>query len=136
MSAILEVKGVTVTFGGVHAVKDVSFEVKCGGLLGLIGPNGAGKTTTLRMVTGVIRPQVGRVLLDGIDVTSTGVVERVRAGLAMSQQIVRPFLDMSAEENVALAAGWQRTRSPLRALFAFDRTAELDVARQLLDKLA
>ena len=135
MSAILEVSKVTVSFGGVHAVEDVSFHLRRGELLGLIGPNGAGKTTTLRAVTGVIRPNVGSVTLDGMDVTSAGIVERVRAGLGMSQQIVRPFREMSAEENVALAAGWRRTRSPLRAFFALGRAGELGEARKLLEML-
>ncbi len=135
MSVILDVSRVTVTFGGVHAVEDVTFQLRRGELLGLIGPNGAGKTTTLRAVTGVIRPDAGTVTLDGADVTAAGIVERVRAGLGMSQQIVRPFRDMSAEDNVALAAGWRRTRSPLRALFSVKRSGELGEARRLLEVL-
>lgn len=135
MSAILEVSKVTVAFGGVHAVENVSFQLRRGELLGLIGPNGAGKTTTLRAVTGVIRPDAGTVVLDGTDVTPAGIVERVRAGLGMSQQIVRPFREMSAEENVALASGWRRTQSPLRALFSVGRAGELSEARKLLEML-
>jgi branched-chain amino acid transport system ATP-binding protein len=123
---------VTVSFGGVHAVEDVSFDLRQGELLGLIGPNGAGKTTTLRSITGVIRPTAGNVVLNGRDVTRLPVDRRVRLGLGMSQQLVRPFRTMTVEENVALAAGRRKTETPWRAFFAMSRDDERREAGEML----
>ena len=132
MSAILEVAGVTVRFGGVTAVDDVSFSVESGEFLGLIGPNGAGKTTLLRVVTGVVRPQAGRIAIAGHDATALTTAARVRLGLGLSHQIVRPFRTMTVVENVMVAAGFERMANPLKALFARDRESERARALELL----
>jgi branched-chain amino acid transport system ATP-binding protein len=129
---LLEVRGVTVAFGGVRAVDDVSFAVPPGDLVGLIGPNGAGKTTLLRAITGAVRPRAGRVLVAGRDVTRLPVHRRVRLGLGLSHQIVRPLRSLSALDNVALAAGATFTRSPLRAFLRLDRSGARARARSLL----
>ena len=133
MEALLRIEGVSVRFGGVDALADVGFRVPRGALLGLIGPNGAGKTTMMRAVTGTVRPQAGSVVLDGVEISRLPTHRRVRLGLGLSQQIVRPFAGMTAEENVALAAGYAKTASPLRALVTASRAAERDRARALLD---
>ena len=91
MTTVLQVDGLTVRFGGVVAVDDVSFEVAENELLGLIGPNGAGKTTIMRAITGVVTPQTGSVSLEGHDITRLQIHQRVRRGLGFSQQLVRPF---------------------------------------------
>jgi len=109
MDALLSISGVSVRFGGVDALADVGFEVAKGALLGLIGPNGAGKTTMLRAVTGMVRPQTGSIVLDGAEISRLPTHRRVRLGLGLSQQIVRPFAGMTAVENVALAAGYAKT---------------------------
>ncbi len=133
MTAILQLDGATVRFGGVTAVDNVSFEIARGGMTGLIGPNGAGKTTCMRMITGVVRPNAGRVLLDGTDVTTLPTHARVRLGLGLSQQLVSPFRGMTPVENVMLAAGKARTRRPLLALCQRDRSEERTRALALLD---
>lgn len=133
MSALLEVQGVTVRFGGVVAVDDVSFGVEQGELLGLIGPNGAGKTTAMRTITGIVTPETGSVTLQDEDITRLQVHQRVRKGLGFSQQLVRPFETMTPLQNVALAAGHERTRNPLTALFQVGRDVETARARELLD---
>ncbi len=133
MDALLSITGVTVRFGGVDALTEVGFEVPEGALLGLIGPNGAGKTTMLRAVTGMVRPQAGSIVLDGAEISRLPTHRRVRLGLGLSQQIVRPFAGMTAVENVALAAGYAKTADPLRALAAASRQAERERARALLD---
>ncbi len=79
---LLSIEAVTMRFGGVVAVADVSLEIGEGRLLGFIGPNGAGKTTLMRIITGVLRPQKGRVVFGGEDVTRWPVHRRIRAGLA------------------------------------------------------
>ncbi len=115
--------------GGVRALDGVTFALQEGELLGLIGPNGAGKTTALRAITGTVRPDRGAVALAGLDLTRLPVHRRVRAGLGMSQQLVRPFRAMTAIENVMLAAGAAKTGAPLRALFQRGRAAERKKAR-------
>ena len=132
MSALLTVRGVTVRFGGLTAVDHVDFDVPQGTLLGLIGPNGAGKTTAMRAITGVVRPDEGRITLAGKDITRLPTHRRVRLGLGLSQQLVRPFHTLSMEENVILAAGYQRTQRPLRALAMVDRSHERTRAHELL----
>ena len=133
MNPVLEIRDLTVQFGGVVAVDGVSFAVENGELLGLIGPNGAGKTTIMRAITGVVSPQGGSVHLAGRDISKLQTAKRVRLGLGLSQQLVRPFMSMSAAENVALAAGHQKTREPLAALMQTRRAGEMARARELLD---
>ncbi|MFQ5565310.1 MAG: ABC transporter ATP-binding protein [Paracoccaceae bacterium] len=130
---LLCIESVTMHFGGVVAVEDVSLEMDEGELLGFIGPNGAGKTTLMRIITGVLRPQVGRVLFRGEDVTRWPVQRRVRAGLALAQQIVRPLRSLSLTDNVALAGGTHRMASPLAALLHTARASERARARELLE---
>ena len=135
MSALLSAGAVTVVFDGITAISDVSFDVQQGELLGLIGPNGAGKTTMLRVITGVVPPTSGSVLLDGKPLDGLPTHLRIRRGLALSQQIVTPFRDMSVIDNVALAAGADKTASPVKALFHSGRGRELETGRQLLSRL-
>lgn len=135
MTALLEVREVSVQFDGVRALEAVSFAVGEGELVGLIGPNGAGKTTCLRAVTGALRPAAGRVLLDGRDVTGLPPHARVRLGLGLSQQLVRPFRSMTVAENVMLAAGLARTARPLLALVQNDRSRERAQALDLLRRV-
>jgi branched-chain amino acid transport system ATP-binding protein len=130
--ALLSVQNVTMRFGGVTAVEDVSLEVGEDQLLGFIGPNGAGKTTLMRIITGVLRPQQGRVLFGGEDVTRWPVHRRIRAGLALGQQIVKPLRSLNLVDNVALAVGTHRMTSPWAALVHTDRSAERAKARELL----
>ena len=133
MDALLSMTGVTVRFGGVDALADVGFDVPQGALLGLIGPNGAGKTTMMRAVTGMVRPQAGSIVLDGIEISRLPTHRRVRLGLGLSQQIVRPFAGMTAVENVTLAAGYAKTADPLKALATASRQTERERALALLD---
>ena len=133
MTSLLHIDGVTVRFGGVTALDDVSFAVRQGELLGLIGPNGAGKTTMLRVITGVVTPGAGSINLAGKDITGFATHVRVRLGLGLSQQMVRPFKSMTVLENVALAAGHKRSRFPLAALMVRNRAAEQKTALEFLD---
>ena len=133
MTALLEIREVTVRFGGVLAVDGVSFDAHRGELLGLIGPNGAGKTTLMRAITGVVRPKSGAISLDGRDLNGLATHKRVRLGLGLSQQLVSPFATMTPAQNVALAAGYRKTRGPLTALAQLRRGPELARARELLD---
>jgi len=130
--SLLSVQNVTMRFGGVTAVEGVSLEIGEDSLVGFIGPNGAGKTTLMRIITGVLRPQEGRVVFRGQDVTRWPVHARIRAGLALGQQIVRPLRSLSLTDNVALAVGAHRMTNPLAALMHTSREAERRQARELL----
>ena len=96
----LQVRGVSVTFGGVAALTQVSLEVRPGEVTGLIGPNGAGKTTLFNVISGLQRPDKGEVQLGGRDVTKLGPHRRARLGLARTFQRLELFGSLSARENV------------------------------------
>jgi branched-chain amino acid transport system ATP-binding protein len=135
MKPLLSAANVTVRFGGLVAIDDVSFEVRPGELLGLIGPNGAGKTTMMRAIVGIVRPTKGSVTLEGRRLDTLSIDARIRAGLALSQQLVKPFREIDVQDNVALAAGTGKTRTPFQALLHVNRQAERVVAREALGRL-
>jgi branched-chain amino acid transport system ATP-binding protein len=132
MTSALEVRDVAIRFGGIAALCGVSFSVARGEMVGLIGPNGAGKTTLLRIIAGLLTPQPGAIVLSGLDVTRLPTARRVRRGLAITHQIVRPFRSMSLLENVMLAAGHRLTANPFTALTRWRKTAEEARARAIL----
>jgi len=103
MTPVLEATGISVSFGGVHAVVDVDLEVGDGRLVGLIGPNGAGKTTFIDAISGFVRCR-GRVALDGQELTGLPPHERARRGLARTWQSVELFDDLSVRENLLVAS--------------------------------
>ena len=135
MSAVLELDDVAVRFGGVQALDGVKISIAEGEFVGLIGPNGAGKTTLIRIVAGTVKPDRGRIMLAGRDVTGTSTASRVRRGLALTHQIVRPLRGMTVLENVVLAAGYRRTANPLRALVNVERRAEIERAAAILARV-
>ena len=102
--AILELAGVSKSFGGIQALRQVRFALKQGQIVALIGPNGAGKTTLVNVVTGVQRASGGHVLFRGADVTGQRPFQAARRGLARTFQIVQPFPRMSVLENVMAGA--------------------------------
>jgi ABC-type branched-subunit amino acid transport system ATPase component/branched-subunit amino acid ABC-type transport system permease component len=98
----LEVRGLSVRFGGVSAVREVSLTAPMASITGLVGPNGAGKTTTFNACSGLVRPSDGEIILHGRDVTSLGPSGRSRLGLGRSFQRVELFSSLTVRENVAL----------------------------------
>jgi branched-chain amino acid transport system ATP-binding protein len=100
----IALEGVSVAFGGVHAVEDVSLELRQGEILGLIGPNGAGKTTLLNLISGHERVTSGRVEVLSKDVTGWPLHRRSRLGLARSYQTASIFGGLTVRDNVLLAA--------------------------------
>jgi branched-chain amino acid transport system ATP-binding protein len=135
MTAALEVRAVAIRFGGVQAVAGVSCSIARGDLVGLIGPNGAGKTTLLKIIAGVLAPDVGRIMIAGTDVTDLPTELRVRKGLAITNQIVRPFRSMTVLDNVTLAAGHRLTGNPFGALTRYRRDAQEVRAREILEEV-
>jgi branched-chain amino acid transport system ATP-binding protein len=106
MSA-LRIEGVTVRFGGVEALADVSLTAAAGEVCGVIGPNGAGKTTLFDAVSGLCRPAAGRILLGGADVTGFGAVRRARLGLRRTFQRQQVFGRLTVLENLLAATEWR-----------------------------
>ena len=100
----LEVRGLSLRIGGAQILEDISFAVPTGQVVGVIGPNGAGKTTLFNLVSGVLAPTGGQVLLDGADVTGRTITQRANAGLGRTFQTSSLFPGLSVEENVRLAA--------------------------------
>jgi branched-chain amino acid transport system ATP-binding protein len=121
--SLLEVRELSRRFGGLQALQAVSFQIGEGEIAGLIGPNGAGKTTLFNCVNGVCRPDRGRVILAGRDVTGRPPYAMARLGVARAHQVVRPLAELSVLENVAVGACYGRENLPLRR--ARQRAAEV-----------
>ncbi|BDG61042.1 ABC transporter ATP-binding protein [Caldinitratiruptor microaerophilus] len=113
----LALRGLTKAFGGLVAVDGLDMAVRPGEVHGLIGPNGSGKSTTLNLISGLLRPTRGQVLLEGRDVTGQGAAARVRLGIARTFQNIRLFRHLTVLDNV-LAATYPRTRAGLLAVLA------------------
>ena len=101
--ALLEVKNLGISFGGLRAVDDLNMTLKEGSLVGLIGPNGAGKTTAFNLLTGVYLPSEGTIVLDGENLVGKGPTEICKAGIARTFQNIRLFSKMSVLDNVKTA---------------------------------
>ena len=104
---VLRVQGVTVRFGGIMALHDVSFGARRGEVLGIIGPNGAGKTTLFDVISGVRAPNDGKVILGGDDITKQSTAGRARRGLRRTFQRVQTFGWLTVEDNVLTALEWR-----------------------------
>jgi branched-chain amino acid transport system ATP-binding protein len=115
MTALLAIENLGKRFGGLDAVRDVSFTVKEHEILGLIGPNGAGKSTLFNLINGVFKPDTGHIMLRGADITGMAPYLVARAGLARTHQIVQPLGAMSVRENCTVGACFGRENLPLGA---------------------
>ncbi|KNG94624.1 ABC transporter ATP-binding protein [Pseudaestuariivita atlantica] len=100
---MLELNGVSKSFGGVHAVRDVSFVLEQGEVRGLIGPNGAGKSTLVNLISGLLAPTAGSMTLDGLPLKGKSAHQRARLGIARTFQNLRVFPSLSVEQNIDVA---------------------------------
>ena len=116
MSTLLETGGLSVRFGGVHALSDVDLKVEEGQLVGLIGPNGAGKTTFIDAISGFV-PSTGSVVLEGTDITGMAPADRAHRGLTRTWQAAELFDDLTVRENLMVAARRASWRDTLRDIF-------------------
>ena len=112
-AAILELSGVARAFGGVQALADLSFAVERGAVAGLMGPNGAGKTTVINLITGLLTPDAGRIVLDGHDLCGRPPQHIAGFGIARTYQNVRLFSGMTALEQVVAGSFLRRGTSML-----------------------
>jgi branched-chain amino acid transport system ATP-binding protein len=136
--SVLNADNISVKFGGLVAVDDVSFDIPTGGVVSLIGPNGAGKTTFFNVLTGLYKPTSGSVTFDGLDITAKPPHKIAQAGVARTFQNIRLFGLMTAEENVMVAmhshlkAGIISTVLGTRKQRAEEKESK-QTARELLD---
>ncbi len=129
MAPLLEVRGLTVSYGGINAVKGIDLDVKQGELVTLIGANGAGKTTTLKALAGLIRPVAGRIYYNGGEITARPAFALVREGLALVPEGRGIFGLLTVEENLAMGAYSRSDKTQVAADFdriyaVFPRLAE------------
>lgn len=115
--AILEVRDLGISFGGLRAVNNFNVTIEKGQLYGLIGPNGAGKTTIFNLLTGVYKPTDGQVILDGQDLTGKKPMDICKAGIARTFQNIRLFGKMSVLDNVKLGLHNQNKYSTFSGIF-------------------
>lgn len=106
---MLKVDQVSVRFGGVQALKDVSFDVQDQEVLGLVGPNGAGKTTLFNVFSGVVRPTAGQIIYQGNDILKASMHQRVNFGIGRTFQIPQPMHELTVRENLIVAQKFGRT---------------------------
>ncbi len=124
--ALLEVKDIGIVFGGLHAVEDFSLSIEKGELYGLIGPNGAGKTTVFNLLTGVYKPDSGKIILDGNDITGHRTADINRDGIARTFQNIRLFHRLSVLDNVTTALAGDYRYSTLEAVLHCGRYAAVE----------
>jgi branched-chain amino acid transport system ATP-binding protein len=131
--SLLELRGVDKIFGGLHAVRDVSFRVEQGTIFGLIGPNGAGKTTLFNVITGVYTPEHGEIWFDGASIAGLKPALIAARGVARTFQNIRIFRAMGVAENVMVAGHHLHKASVLDAML---RTRRYERDEQALRKRA
>jgi branched-chain amino acid transport system ATP-binding protein len=122
---MLELKAVSKAFGAIVVAERIDLSLSSGEALGVIGPNGAGKSTLFNLITGMLRPDSGRVILDGRDITDLAPEDRCRAGIGRSFQIPLPFDHLSVFENLSVAALFGGGMGQAEAVQHCGRTLEL-----------
>jgi branched-chain amino acid transport system ATP-binding protein len=135
MTAALQVQGLNRSFGALHVTRDVDLALERGARRALIGPNGAGKTTLVNLITGVLKPSSGKVVLNGEDITATSQAERARRGLARTFQINQLFRGLSVLENICMAIGERDANNNNMWRSAGAKRAVIDEALDHLDSL-
>lgn len=121
MSLVLDVNNLSISFGGLRAVDDFSIKIKSGELYGLIGPNGAGKTTVFNLLTGVYKPDEGKILLEGEDITGLKTIDINKAGIARTFQNIRLFKELSVIDNVKVGLHNQFSYSTIEGILRMPR---------------
>ncbi len=125
----LRAEGLVKRYRKRRVVDEVSLHVSTGEIVGLLGPNGAGKTTTFHMVVGMIRPEAGRILLDGEDITGLPMYERSRKGIGYLAQEASVFKELTVEENISAVLEFKAMSKSDRALRVDRLVAELGLER-------
>ena len=133
---MLELKAVSKAFGAIIVADRIDLRLSSGEALGVIGPNGAGKSTLFNLIAGMLRPDSGRVILDGKDITDLAPEDRCRAGIGRSFQMPLPFDHLSVFENLSVAALFGGGLTPAEAVQACGRTLALTGLEAKANRLA
>lgn len=138
MENVLDVNNLGISFGGLRAVNDFSVSIKKEQLYGLIGPNGAGKTTIFNLLTGVYKPDSGKIILDGTDVTGKTTIDINKAGIARTFQNIRLFSQLSVLDNVKVGLHNNHSYSTVESIFRLPRFHKVEkemneIAMELLE---
>jgi len=133
-ASILRLEGIAKSFGGVTAIKDVSIEVPRGKLLGIIGPNGAGKTTLFNVINGYLKPDKGRVVFEGQDVSQLKPHDLCRMGVARTFQVAQIFNKMTVLENIMMGAFAKHSRAQDAYTIALRTAEKMGIAYRLHDR--
>ncbi|MCC2254791.1 ABC transporter ATP-binding protein [Ruminococcus sp. CLA-AA-H200] len=135
--ALLEVKNLGISFGGLRAVNSFEISIEKEELYGLIGPNGAGKTTVFNLLTGVYQPDAGKIILDGTDITGRKTTEINRAGIARTFQNIRLFKQMSVLDNVKVGLHNKHPYSTIEGILRLPgyRKVEREMDEQAMELL-
>ena len=129
--SLLQISGLCKNFGGLKAVDEISFTLAAGELLGVIGPNGSGKTTLVNLITGFVKPNRGKIVYNGEDITGKPPYKIVRLGVARTFQMVKPFYQLPAYKNMIVPLYSPRVKASAGGKFG-DRDA---VALDLLEEV-
>ena len=130
---LVSVKNLSIHFGGLKAVDNVSFDISSGEILGLLGPNGAGKTTCFNMISGVYKPTAGEIHIDGIRTDGLPPHRMAAMGVGRTFQVVKPFSGLSVLDNVIIALGVSIYPHFFRALAPWNTKKARDRAYELLE---
>ena len=134
--ALLAIKKLSIHFGGLKAIDDVSFEVKKSEILGLLGPNGAGKTTCFNAISGIYRPTAGEILLEDTRMDGLTPYQVAEMGIGRTFQIVKPFAGLTVLDNVIIPLGLEHHRGNiLRSFVKYGEKSVIDEAQALLDRV-
>jgi branched-chain amino acid transport system ATP-binding protein len=109
---VLKIEGLFKSFGGLMAIRDVGFDVEEGEIIGLIGPNGSGKTTALNLITGFLKPDAGTIMFKGENITGLPRYRVCQKGIARTFQLIKPFLDFTALQNVMVGRAYGHAPAP------------------------
>lgn len=130
-SSLLEVSDLSKRFGGVKAVNSISFTLKEEELLGMIGPNGSGKTTVVNLITGFVKPNEGKILFRGQDITGWPPYKIVRLGIGRTFQMVKPFYQLPAFKNIVIPLYSPRVKRLLGGRYGDREAVALDLLEEV-----
>ncbi|MCH8914571.1 MAG: ABC transporter ATP-binding protein [Thaumarchaeota archaeon] len=135
--SILSISGITKNFGGLTVLDGIDMEIEQGKLYQLIGPNGSGKTTLINVVSGLLKPDDGKIIFDGTDITQKGLFDTYKTGLVRTWQIPQPFNTLTTMENFLISssgnAGESFLIAPLKSKWKNDEKRITDKAMKIME---